>query len=288
MISFRFHLLSLAAVFLALALGIVLGYTLINEATVTGLENRIETVRRQKDDARDDLATWNKFGEDAEAAVIGGQLNGVRVLIVAPEGTDSGAVDDLDAALATAGAIDAGRLVLSDKWSEEGPTTREAIAGAIGIVGPISTEAVTATAAERLATEMAAGGGPTLGSLITANLVRLDAGDPAATPGENARVVFVGGGPAHGFVEPLARALGQRMPARVLVADASSDEEFDLSLVSLLRKDPGEARLSTVDHVQSTRGRVAAILALREMGRDAVGNYGDRGFGADRAAPASA
>jgi hypothetical protein len=288
MISFRFHLMSLTAVFLALALGIVLGYTVINEATVTGLENRIKVVRGQKDDAERDLSVWTKFGADAESALVFGQLNGVRVLVVAQEGTDSGVLDGLDQALATAGSIDAGRIIVSNKWAESGATTRTAIAGALGIVGPISTEAVTATAAERLAGELAEGGGPTLGALIASNLVRLDAGDPATTPGPNARIVIVSASAPKGFTEPIARALGQKMPARVLVADAGKDEEFDQSLVALLRDDPGEARVSTVDHLQSARGRVATILALREFARDAVGNYGDRGFGADRAAPANA
>ncbi len=288
MISFRFHLMSLTAVFLALALGIVLGYTVINEATVNRIEDRIAVVRRQKDDAKRDLGVWQKYGADSENAIEAGQLNGVRVLVIAPEGTDSGVLDDLDRAFATAGVIDAGRLMVSDKWAETGATTRTAIAGALGIVGPISTEAVTATAAERLAGELADGGGPTLGALIAANLIRLDAGDPATTPGPGARVVIVGDRAPTGFTEPVARALGQKMPARVVVADASKDEEFDQSLVALLRDDPGESRLSTVDHVQSARGRVAVILALREFAHDAVGNYGDRGFGADRAAPANA
>lgn len=287
MISFRFHLMSLTAVFLALALGIVLGYTVLDEATVNTLESRIRVVRGQKDDALDSLAVWNRFGEQSEEAIVAGRLEGVRVLVVAPEGTDGGTLDDLDGALASAGAVDAGHLELSDKWAEEGPPTRTAVAGALGIVGPISTEAVVATAAERLAREFAEGGGPTLPALIAANLVQLDAGDPAATPGADVRIVIVSQGVPEGVVEPLARALGQQLPARVLVADASNDEEFEQSLVALLREDPGEARLSTVDHVGTPRGRVAAVLALREFAQNTVGDYGDRGFGADRAAPAT-
>lgn len=286
MISFRFHLMSLTAVFLALALGIVLGYAVINEATVNRIEDTIDVVRRQKDEARRDLTVWSKFGDEAEDAIVAGQLNGMRVLVIAPDGTDGSALDDLDQALAKAGAVDAGRLVLSELWAEEGPTTRIAIAGALGIVGPISTEAVTVTAAERLAGEFAEGGGPTLAGLIATNLIRLDAGDPATTPGPESRILLVDDGVPTGFTEPLARALGQRMPARVLVADASRDEEFEQSLVALLRSDPGEARVSTVDHVQSPRGRIAAILALRAFALGAVGDYGSSP-GADRAAPAT-
>ena len=47
MINFRFHLVSLIAVFLALALGVVMGSTVIDRAVVNGLENRIKHVENK-------------------------------------------------------------------------------------------------------------------------------------------------------------------------------------------------------------------------------------------------
>ena len=44
MINFRFHLVSLVAVFLALAVGVVMGYGILGQPTVSGLQNRIDTV----------------------------------------------------------------------------------------------------------------------------------------------------------------------------------------------------------------------------------------------------
>ena len=52
MISFRFHLISLTAIFLALALGIVLGTTVVEKATVNVLESRIKSVRADATAAR--------------------------------------------------------------------------------------------------------------------------------------------------------------------------------------------------------------------------------------------
>ena len=46
MINFRFHLASLIAVFLALAIGIVMGSTVVKEATVKGLRSEIHRVER--------------------------------------------------------------------------------------------------------------------------------------------------------------------------------------------------------------------------------------------------
>ncbi|MEY2399210.1 MAG: hypothetical protein QOJ00_2384 [Actinomycetota bacterium] len=287
MISFRFHLVSLTAVFLALALGIVLGATVVNQATVKLLDDRIATVRREAADARGQLSEWSRFGDDAEAALVTGRLEGVRVLTIAPESLSSDVTDKLHSVLGAAGAVDAGTLTLDNAWSDESPRTLSDIAGALGVVGPTSLDAAVATAAARLAQDFVAGGGPTLPALAATNLVHLDSGDGASAPGPEARILIVDDGAPTGLLEPLARALGASLPARVLVGDAGPDDEVSQSLVGLLRHSPDNARLSTVDHIRTTQGRIAAVLALRDFDHQVTGDYGS-GPGADRAAPASA
>ena len=49
MISFRFHVVSITAVFLAIAIGVVVGSTYVDGLTVDRLENRIETVEGRVD-----------------------------------------------------------------------------------------------------------------------------------------------------------------------------------------------------------------------------------------------
>ena len=46
MINFRYHLISIVAVFLALGIGIVMGSTVIDRAIVDGLQNRIDTAEK--------------------------------------------------------------------------------------------------------------------------------------------------------------------------------------------------------------------------------------------------
>src|SRR5688572_1749877 len=99
MINFRFHLLSLVAVFLALAVGIVMGTTVINEAIVDGLHNRINAV---EDDADAQEADNNRLSDDNERLrdyidataefAVSSRLDHVAVAVVAERGVDEEAV----------------------------------------------------------------------------------------------------------------------------------------------------------------------------------------------------
>ena len=56
MISLRFHIVSIIAVFLAIAIGIVVGATFVDRATVDLLQNRIDTVEENLDARRAEIA----------------------------------------------------------------------------------------------------------------------------------------------------------------------------------------------------------------------------------------
>ena len=49
MISFRFHVVSITAVFLAIAIGVVVGSTYVDRAIVESLQNRIDSVSSNLD-----------------------------------------------------------------------------------------------------------------------------------------------------------------------------------------------------------------------------------------------
>src|SRR5918997_1810971 len=53
MINFRFHIVSLTAVLLALGIGLVLGTTFLDDATVNTLENQLSDLERSLDAAGD-------------------------------------------------------------------------------------------------------------------------------------------------------------------------------------------------------------------------------------------
>src|SRR2546425_9755169 len=99
MINFRFHLVSLIAVFLALALGVVMGSTVIDRAVVNGLENRIKHVenkaearKRENTDLRSQVDQLQGAIDGAAAFAVTGRLESVRVAVVAVRGVDAAAL----------------------------------------------------------------------------------------------------------------------------------------------------------------------------------------------------
>ena len=102
MVNFRFHIISLVAVFLALGIGVLMGSTVIDQATVKGLKNnlasykhRSEAERKRANELADDLSRWDKFAEQARDQLLPGRLAGVPVLLVAVQGVAHDRVADL-------------------------------------------------------------------------------------------------------------------------------------------------------------------------------------------------
>ena len=95
MINFRYHLVSLIAVFLALALGIVIGSTLIDRAIVDALRNRIDTVEGNlddrvaaNDDLRDEVERQQAYVDGSAPYALQDQLTDVPVVVLAPADAD--------------------------------------------------------------------------------------------------------------------------------------------------------------------------------------------------------
>ncbi|GGK36946.1 hypothetical protein GCM10010124_32000 [Pilimelia terevasa] len=124
MINFRYHVVSLTAVFLALAIGLVVGTAALNGPVADSLNDQINTLGRTNGDLReqvDHLTTEASGKEDflrqAAPRVIGGTLTNRRVLLLTlPGGRDH--VDGVRALLAVAGAKVTGRVDLQEKFTD--------------------------------------------------------------------------------------------------------------------------------------------------------------------------
>ncbi|HET6954734.1 MAG TPA: copper transporter [Acidimicrobiales bacterium] len=131
MINFRFHIVSLTAVLLALGVGLVLGTTFLDDATVNQLERQLDGLEADLDraQARNDELSGRVGSFEDEAAqldeqigerLFDGQLQDDPVLVVATRGVDGQWVDGVLTQLAQADADVAGvwwltdRLVLDD------------------------------------------------------------------------------------------------------------------------------------------------------------------------------
>lgn len=150
MISFRFYLVTLVAIFLAVALGVAIGSTFAEPRLIENLRNQIDTVETRLDErvARidelgseiDDLET---YVEQSAPFAVDRRLDDQRVLVVAEEGTDGDTVERLVGRLRQGGADAAGILWLDPQWASEEQALEVADALAPGETDPtaISLEA---------------------------------------------------------------------------------------------------------------------------------------------------
>jgi hypothetical protein len=136
MINFRFHIVSLTAVLLSLGIGLVLGTTFLDDATINGLERQLSGLEHDLDraQARNDeqQARLGAFEDEAEQLqeqlgerLYDGLLEGEPVLVVSTRGVDGGWVESVVASLRQADADVLGvwwltdRLVLDDESEVE-------------------------------------------------------------------------------------------------------------------------------------------------------------------------
>jgi outer membrane murein-binding lipoprotein Lpp len=123
-IDFRYHLVSLISVFLALAVGIALGAGPLEETignTLTGqvdqLRSERDQLRSDLDDAGSDLAASDAFVEAAGAELVAGTLAQRRVAVIGLGTVDGDARDAIEAQLTAAGATVSADVTLNEAWS---------------------------------------------------------------------------------------------------------------------------------------------------------------------------
>ena len=111
MIDFRYHLVSIVAVFLALAIGIVIGASALKPDVLKVLDNassheqrQISTQQAKISNLQNQLASNEAFAQAAAPRLLSGLLAGQQVALVTAPGADATTVNGVTAALKLAGA----------------------------------------------------------------------------------------------------------------------------------------------------------------------------------------
>src|SRR5215467_10806002 len=111
MINFRFHLVSLIAVFLALGLGILVGSTVVDQVIVDRLDREIKSVRHDSDAAsaensqlKDQISKYEDFLKKSAPYAVEQRLQDVPVAVIVDKGVDPAAAKDTLQMLKYAGA----------------------------------------------------------------------------------------------------------------------------------------------------------------------------------------
>jgi len=126
MINLRYHIVSLTAVFLAIGIGLTLGSTFLDRATVENLSGQLENLEGrlgERDEQIDELQRQVDRTESLQESLdeqgpglLAGRLDPVPVLLVASQGVDEADVDGVVQSLEIAGAEVQGLWWLSERF----------------------------------------------------------------------------------------------------------------------------------------------------------------------------
>lgn len=316
MIDFRYHLVSIVSIFIALAIGIVLGAGPLQQQLGETLTQQVRELRQEKVDLRTQLDgqrqtadAADKFAAAVAPDLVSNRLGGRSVVVVLLSGADPTRADKLAKTLQLSGATIGGRVRLSTAWSDPDPTkvaVRERVAAALGTAGSSATSTGNGSVDERLSAVLArALVAPTLAEanrvttasrqawagLVDAGLVSPDgsapvpatlallvAPDPDERSNDDARSKVLKTWTA------TARALDQYSSGAVLVGGPQSVKAG--GVLREVREDRSLSdAISTVDDVEQGMGRIAVVFALREQMAGRSGQYGT-GVGATAVLPA--
>lgn len=301
MISLRYHIVSITAVFLALAVGVVLGSTAISSRLLSGLSDDNGALGKQVVDLQSErnalnakLSEADRFATSVGPLSVKGQLTDRTVVLVTTADARPGDRDSLAALLRAAGATVTGELQLTDSFVN--PHKSDQLRDLVARLQPAGTQLPTAS-------DPGTRAGGLLGTLL---LLNKDTNEPQASADETASAL--GGLLGAGFVKP-GQGLRPAQLAVVLTAgsavgDSAGDRaatiaRFAIQLdrsgagavlaggdgsaggtggVGVVRADTAATSvLSTVDNVDTAAGRVVTVLALREQLDGKSGRYGVAG-----------
>lgn len=326
MVNLRYHIVSIVAVFLALALGIVVGSTVIDKAIVDTLNDRVNVVERRANETaaenrglNDQLDSLRDFAQQARDQLVAGELAGVPVLVVTVQGVDRRPIDGLVDGLRAAAAVPTGTVSFTNKFLLASEADVRALADVVGLpttltpTPPVTQpDGVRRLALSRVASLLDGTGNDPglLPALASAGFVSYEpppgqsGTTTGTTPGRSfdlrsfpvpgLRVVVVSGAAAQvaddlvarPFVASLARS-SPALPTVVAAEDRAGGVPGTPGFVEPLRDDGSlSSRLSTVDNLGEPTGQAAAVLALRDLATPRTGHYGV-GPGAQRQIPAT-
>jgi hypothetical protein len=304
-ISFRYHLITIVAVFLALGLGLLAGTTVLDQGLVNNLRRQTEGLRSDLRDLQAEVGQLRDANGQLQRAgdilpiLDRGLLSSVPVVVVTQQRASEDVVAETRRALEAAHADVVAVLTVTDRMALPDAPSRQALAQILGVAPTAEPQVLQISAADELAQRLAAGlprrgAQPTqrdvLDELLAENFVTapgITKDDVLAVGGRDQVVVVVTGGaedPAvmpDDFMVPLVQGLVQHGATVAAGESATSTYPF----VETLRSDGSIAdgsEMVTVDDVDLSIGGAALVLGVeRLLFLGQGGNYGVKGSPTD-------
>ena len=302
MIDFRYLLTTIVAVFLALAIGLLIGSGLLADELADDLERQVQEVidrnnelRTQINEQQGRIDAADEFALQLEPSLIEGELSRDSIVLFRFEGTDGALLDRVREAVQLADGSIATTVTISDRMSMEDASAAaelradlpRALEGEGNLARLIGRELGTRAAGD------AAGfaGDPLFGeidaALVEHGFIDIETDRDFAIPLSAGFVVAAG---AEGdapfdlqvFSQALLGGLASEDGEVVAVEGWTSDWDF----VPTLRDSDIREVVATVDHGDTVAGSVSMVFELSRAAGDEPGHYGFRD-GSDGIAPES-
>ena len=301
MIDFRYHLVSLISVFLALAVGVVLGAGPLQNSLGTALNDQVTALRENRNATQAKLEQTetavnerDSYITQAASGLVPGTLASKNVaMVLLPEAKAEDA-DAITTQLKNAGATVTGRVSLTSTWVDlsrenyrstfsgqvQGHLDSTTSKDANGILGEALAKALTANDdSSRVLMDMLSvtadkSGTPFVSVDSTptapAEMIVVVGPRPQASSGKGATVEASPGQDPKAWAKALEGTAG-RAPT-VVVGSADGDG----GVVSIIRSE--KAKVTTVDSVGQIAASVSTPLALASTRAGTIGHYGfDKG-----------
>jgi hypothetical protein len=308
-IDFRYHVVSIMAVFLALALGLFIGSTSLRGKAASDINHRIKGIQaenkksqQEKEAALSQLRDALAFESALLPSAVAGRLSGQSVVVVSAPGVDDGLRKQVVGALGAAGATLNGDVRLQDTLLDPQQdaflttlTDRVAVPGhplptgtgaerALALLADVlgirpQDQPVSAAAAGRVISAYGdgkllcvSGDAPHAASLAVLIAAPAPPSSDAAT-----------GLPRVNLLATFAHDLDRAALGAVVAGPTAADDNG--GLLDAIRGDKSlRAAVSTVDGADLPSGVIATVIALAEQANGRSGSYGS-GSGADAPLP---
>ena len=309
MINFRYHVVSIVAVFLALAVGIVLGSTQLHgyaidklDGLTTSLKNNLATQRTDTRTLQQQVNGDESFATLAAPRVLAGLLAGQKVVLVAAPGAPGNVVSGVTTALQQAGAAITGQISLQPLVFDPSATNQQLLSTIVGTLvtnhppggSPLQQASELLGSAILTKNDPSAGtssgksptsgsgdsGEAVLASYAQSGLLSVTSGQPGSDPATLAVVITPSAVPADGDSDATDQGLvtlaqGLNTAGLGTVVAGSISGSVAGSAINALRNSNAAAQISTVDYADTEIGQIVTVQALaQELTKHKTGSYG--------------
>ena len=296
MIDFRYHIVSIVAIFFALGAGVLLGAGPLKNTGASVVQAQADRDRAALEQAREDLIqarALDKYRDDyiqkVTSVLVTGRLKDRKVALVTMPQADGQMVDDITSELEEAGAQVTTRVSLDGKLfsTEQQP-----------LVDPLVNQLVTAditfakdsTTFERVGQVLARGiAAPQENQPVDDDATRIMSGLSGSklfgikpTPKDRASLIVLVSGkqPAEStdestYTDAVDLARGLDSGSAGVVVAGTPETSQDGALLTVLRSDSDATKqVSSVDVANLPSGRATVVFALAEQAEGKAGQYG--------------